>query len=482
MRDLALVGFLAALLLLAVKRPFLFALAYIYVDTVSPQRLSYFLLNSFPISMVVAALAIGGWAFFDSKKDFSVAPRQGLMLLLLAYVTWTTIDADLPVEAWTKFEWVWKAMAFAIFLPFTLRTRLRVEAALLFLVLSAAAIIIVGGLKTVMSGGGYGVLNLMVDNNSGLYESSTISTIAIALIPIILWFTRFGTIFTPDYEPARTAPGSPLVEDNPDRQRFASSQPTPGGRWRRFIVKAFCYALIFACLLMPIGTEARTGLVCIAVLGMLALRDAKRRILYIGGAALLGLAAIPFLPTSFTQRMETIQGFQGDQSASTRLAVWGWTWDYVQDHPFGGGFEAYRQNRIQVATVNERSMGEVNLVSTRMEADEGRAYHSAYFEMLGEQGFPGLILFLLIHGIGVVRMEMIRRRYRRVDGEEAWIAPLATALQNFQLIYLVGAIFVGIAYQPFVYLMLGAQIGFDSWVSRQEAARRNEARRQTFSR
>ena len=447
MRDLALVGFLAALLLLAVKRPFLFALAYIYVDTVSPQRLSYFLLNTFPISMVVAALAIGGWAFFDSKKDFSVAPRQGLMLLLLAYVTWTTIDADLPVEAWTKFEWVWKAMAFAIFLPLTLRTRLRVEAALLFLVLSAAAIIIVGGLKTVMSGGGYGVLNLMVDNNSGLYESSTISTIAIALIPIILWFTKFGTIFTPD--------------------------------WR---VKAFCYALIFACLLMPIGTEARTGLVCIAVLGMLALRDAKRRLLYMGGAALLGLAAIPFLPASFTNRMETIQGFQGDQSASTRLAVWGWTWDYVQTQPFGGGFEAYRQNRIQVSTVNQQAMGEVNLVSTRMEADEGRAYHSAYFEMLGEQGFPGLLLFLLIHGIGVVRMEMIRRRYRRAEGDEAWIAPLATALQNFQLIYLVGALFVGIAYQPFVYLMLGAQIGFDSWVSRQEGTRRNEARRQTFTR
>ena len=40
MRDLGLVAFLLALLALAVKRPFLFALAYIYVDTVSPQRAS----------------------------------------------------------------------------------------------------------------------------------------------------------------------------------------------------------------------------------------------------------------------------------------------------------------------------------------------------------------------------------------------------------------------------------------------------------
>ena len=52
---------------------------------------------------------------------------------------------------------MWKALVFAIFLPFTLRTRLRIEAALLFLTLSAAAIIIVGGIKTVLSGGGYGV-------------------------------------------------------------------------------------------------------------------------------------------------------------------------------------------------------------------------------------------------------------------------------------------------------------------------------------
>jgi probable O-glycosylation ligase (exosortase A-associated) len=438
MRDLALFAFLGALLLLALKRPFLFTLAYIYVDTVSPQRISYSLLAWIPISMVVAALAILGWLAAD-KKELRFSARQGLILFLLLYVTWTTIYADLPLEAWGKWEWVWKALLFAIFLPFTLRTKLRIEAALLFLCLSAAAIIIVGGIKTVASGGGYGVLNLMVDNNSGLYESSTISTVAVGLIPLILWFTRHGTIFPPD--------------------------------WR---VKAFCAGLIFACLLIPIGTEARTGLVCIAVLAMLMLRDTKRRLLYIGAAAALGAAAIPFLPSSFTNRMETIQGFKGDESAGTRIAVWGWTWNYALDHPMGGGFEAYRQNRIQVATVSGQAGGDSQLSTVQHLTDEGRAYHSAYFEMLGEQGFPGLVVFLLIHGIGLVRMEVIRRRYRRLEGEDAWIAPLATALQNFQLVYLVGALFVGIAYQPFVYLMVASQIGFDAWLGRRERATRKQ--------
>jgi probable O-glycosylation ligase (exosortase A-associated) len=326
---------------------------------------------------------------------------------------------------------VWKAMFWAIILPFALRTKLRIEAYLLFMTLSAAAIIIVGGIKTAASGGGYGALNLMVTSNSGLYEGSTISTAAIALVPVILWLARFSTIYPRD--------------------------------WR---VRTFAYNLVFACLLIPIGTEARTGLVCIGVLVVLLLRDVKRRLLYIGLIGLAGLAAIPLLPSSFSNRMETISTYQADGSAASRLAVWGWTWDYVREHPLGGGFEAYRQNSLLVKTVSSNASGPVQVVDSQVSVDKGRAYHSSYFEMLGEQGFPGLILFLLIHGIGLLRMEMLRRRYMKAEDDKAWISPLATALQSAQIIYLVGSLFVGIAFQPFIYMLLAVQIGFDTFVTR----------------
>lgn len=434
MRDLALVAFLLTLLALACKRPFLFTLAYIYVDTVSPQRLSWYLLNRVPLSLIVAALAMGAWLLLDRKDSLRFTVRQALMLVMLGYAGVTTLHADFPVDALEKWDWAWKAVAFAVFLPFTLRTRLRIEAALLFLTLSAASIVIVGGLKTVLAGGGYGVLNLMVSNNSGLYESSIISTVAIALIPIIFWFARYGTVFPPD--------------------------------WR---TKLFCAALIFACLLIPIGTEARTGLVCIGVVAILMLRDVKRRFLYLAGAALLGAAAIPFLPASFTSRMQTIEGYQSDESAGTRLAVWGWTLNYVKDRPFGGGFGAYRQNQLQIQLTNEHSAGDIQMVSTRTETDAGRAWHSSYFEMLGEQGWPGLILFLAIHFAGLFRMEVIRRRYRKRE-DEPWVAPLATALQHFHIVYLVGGAFVQTAFQPFGWLVIGVQVGFDNWLARRERA------------
>jgi probable O-glycosylation ligase (exosortase A-associated) len=430
-RDLAFVGYLLALLGLGFKRPFLFVLAYAYVDIVSPQHLSYFLLNSIPLSMIIAALAIGGWALADDKKGVRVAPRQWLMILLLVYAGLTTLHADVPEYAPEKWEWVWKSMVWAIFLPLTLRTRLRLEAYLLFMTLSASAIIIVGGIKTAASGGGYGALNLMVSSNSGLYEGSTISTVAIAIIPIILWLARYGTIYPRD--------------------------------WR---VKLFTANLIFACLLIPVGTEARTGLICIGILAILMLRNVKRRLLYMVCVALAVAVAVPLLPQSYAQRMSTIQGYQADSSASTRIAVWKWTWDYAKKHPLGGGFEAYRQNQLQVHLVDAKGSGPVQEVDWRVQADRARAYHSSYFEMLGEQGFPGLGLFLLIHAVGLWRMEMLRRRYRKREDEEAWISPLATALQGAQLIYLVGSLFVGIAFQPFVWMLIAVQIGFDAFVGR----------------
>jgi probable O-glycosylation ligase (exosortase A-associated) len=355
--------------------------------------------------------------------------RQLLILVLVLYCGFTTLHADFPLQAAHKWEWVWKSMIWAVFLPWTLRTRLRIEAYLLVMICSAAAIVIVGGIKTLASGGGYGALNLMVENNSGLYEGSTISTVAIAMVPIILWLARHGTIFPPD--------------------------------WR---VKLFAANLVFACLLIPVGTEARTGLVCVALLAVLTLRNVKRRFLYMGLVAVVGLAALPLLPQSFTQRMGTIQGYKADSSASTRLAVWRWTWGYAKENPLGGGFDAYRQNRVRVETAATGGSGAVQVVAQQAYDDHSRAYHSSYFEMLGEQGFPGLLLFLLIHAAGLIRMEAIRRRYRKAGEKDAWISPLATALQNAQLVYLAGGLFVGIAFQPFIYMLIAVQIGFDAYL------------------
>ncbi|RJT25147.1 putative O-glycosylation ligase, exosortase A system-associated [Chakrabartia godavariana] len=442
MRDLFFVAFLGALFLLGLRRPFLMVLGYVYVDIVSPQHLSYYLLNSIPVSLIFFLGAVGGWLTFDRKQASTFSPRQAAMLVLLIYCYFTTQSADFPIEAAEKWAWVWKVLVFAIFLPLTITTRLRIEALATVMVLSAASIIIAAGIKTAASGGGYGVLNLMSDSNTGLYESSTLACVAISIIPFILYLRREGTIFPLD--------------------------------WR---VTLFCAALIFACLLIPVGTEARTGLICIAVLGVMMLRAVKRRFLYLFGALVLGLTAIPFLPESFTKRMDTLNEVNADESASTRLAVWRWTLDYAGDHPFGGGFDSYRGNsfRYEARTSSKFDPNAPTAHepgATIVIEDKGRAFHSAYFEMLGEQGWPGLAIWLFIHLTGLLRMEMLFRRYRNRAPEDGhWIAGLATALQQANVIYLIGAGFIGVAYLSFAYMLIAMQIALDAYARRLKRTR-----------
>ncbi len=437
MLNLFLTAFVTAFFAAGIRRPFLFVLAYAYIDILAPQKVSWGFLQSIPISLIAFIGAVTAWAVADDKTGIRFSPRQFLLLMLLIYCGLTTRSADFPEEALEKWSWVWKALVFALFLPLTVRTRLRIEALVLVMVLSLGCIVIGGGIKTIASGGGgYGELRLLVNDNTGIYEGSTLSMVAVATIPLIVWLARFGTIFPP-------------------------------GK----LVTLFALALGFACCLIPIGTQTRTGLICLVILIGLSLRSVKRPLLYIGVIAGLACVAVPFLPQSYTKRMSTIENHQSDQSASTRVAVWMWTLDFVKTRPFGGGFDAFRQNRVSYDTIKAENAGDNNTaIETQRIEEKARAYHSGYFEMLGEQGYPGLAMWLLLHVSGLFQLELIQRRLRRkTDVVNQADRSLALALQSGHCIYLFGALFVGIAFQPFIFMLIGLQIALAMQVARRLA-------------
>lgn len=136
MRDLIFVGYVAAILLLAFNRPFIFTLIYAYIDICAPQRLSYFMLNAVPLSLIVFGLAVLGFLISDDKSKVRFSPRWAMLVLLLLYCGYTTTIAVEPLAALDKWAWVWKALVFAAFLPLTLTTKLRIEALVLTMVLA----------------------------------------------------------------------------------------------------------------------------------------------------------------------------------------------------------------------------------------------------------------------------------------------------------------------------------------------------------
>ncbi len=443
MLDLILFAFVAGFLALGLRRPFIWVLVYVYIDIVAPQKIGWTLMPAIPVSLIAFAAAFIGWAVLDSKKGTRVTFRQGLIVLLLFYCGYTTMTAHFPEDALEKWAWVWKALLFAIFMPLTLRTRTRIEATALVMVLAAGAVMISAGLKTALSGGGYGSLASLVQENAGIYEGSIMSTVAISMIPLVVWCARYNTIFP-----------------------------------KHWTVWVFSVALIFACMLVPVGTQARTGLVCLAVLGVLTLRYTKYRFALIAAGGFAMMVAVPFLPQSFTERMATISSYQGDQSASTRVQVWKWTIDYANNRPLGGGFNVYRANSFTYETRKEVERGNTVVVETAEVTDEGRAFHSAYFEMLGEQGWVGLGIWLWIQALGLWQMEWIRRKLRKSDDktDQSFVA-LADALLMGHIVYLVGALFVGVAFQPFIFMLIALQIALTSLVKRRtEEAKAAERR------
>lgn len=418
MRDLFILLMLALMFVAACKRPFLMTLAYLYVDLVQPHQISYYLVNSIPMSLIFGAAAVLFFLLFDDKRRVSFSALQAIMLVFLAWITVTSFNAIVP-DPWTKWDPAWKAIIFGVFLPFVLRTRQRIEATVLFIVLSVGAITITGGIKTLLGGGGYGSMSLLVDSNNGLYEGSTISAVAVALIPLVIYAYQHNQIIPKQRLTLLAAAG-----------------------------------LIFSAVLIPVGTEARTGLVCLAVLVLLQFIHAKRKILFGAIIAVVAVAAIPLLPDTFTGRMSTIKSYDEDNSASTRTAVWKWTLDFVREHPFGGGFYAYKLNRIEVTTRERVGEGNNMREVSRTYIDEARAFHSSYFEVLGEHGYPGLAIFLTMIGISLWQLRRVRIQFRNSE-EDRWIADLAMSLSHCTIIYMVGSIFVGIAFQSMNYYLLG---------------------------
>ena len=99
MIDLGLFVFIAALLLLGIRRPFVWVLAYIYIDVVSPLKIGWGVIQSLPVSLIAFGAAFAGWLFLDSKRGSRFGLRQALIVALLAYCGVTTLSAA-PGSTW----------------------------------------------------------------------------------------------------------------------------------------------------------------------------------------------------------------------------------------------------------------------------------------------------------------------------------------------------------------------------------------------
>ena len=211
-----------------------------------------------------------------------------------------------------------------------------------------------------------------------------------------------------------------------------------------------------------LGTQSRGALV--AMLAMLFFLGIKGKYPVRTSLVLLIFAgiAVSFMPDSWTNRMDTIRNFQQDDSAMSRIWTWTTLWNAAVDRPLVGA--GFRADNLAVFRLYAPTDGEFEIFA-------GRVYvaHSIYFQMLGEHGFVGLAIFLLL---GLVTW-MTAARLARTTKNDAelgpWMPSLMRMVQVSLVGYAAGGAFLSVAYLDLPYYIMGFVVTAGAIAKRRQA-------------
>jgi putative inorganic carbon (HCO3(-)) transporter len=414
---------------LSTAAPFIATLGYVWVDTFTPQNVAYIVLNQMPVAMIMGVVALGGYLLFDRRSPPPLSAETILMVAMTIWVNATMIWAVAPSSAWEKWDWAFKTLAFASFIPLVIRSRVQIEAFAQTYVLSLAANFVPFGLKVMISGGGYGQ-NLGLSGNganTGLGEGGLLSMACLMAVPLALHLSQHSQLI----------PRMKLL-------------PLP-----YWIVAGL--AVVTA-----IGTYERSAIVGIVVLAAYMWVRSRHKFAFGIVAAVVAVLIVYTTSSAWNARVSTIGDYAQENSALTRILVWRWTLEFSATHPMGGGFQSYVVNHIEFPPA-----GGLPAV-----IEFGRAFHSIYFEMLGEQGYPGVVMLFLLVGITLYKLRRIAKE-ARAHADLEWVASLSDALQSGIVVFLACGAFVGVMFQPMFWYFIAMSISLNAYMWR---ARRQDAK------
>ena len=396
MRDLALVLTLAILVPLSIPFPIVGLYAWEWLSLMNPHRLTFGFAQEQPFVMIVALVTMVSWLVSRERGNLKLSSFLVLIGIFSVWISLTTLFAPVPEMTVPLWDRNIKTMLMIVMVLGIVTTRIRMHGLVWVLVISLGYYGIKGGAFVILTGGNYIVFgppdSMIQDNNS----------LALALIMTL-----------------------PLL--NYLRQHTAN--------------RLIRYALIGAMFLTfagAIGSYSRGAILALgAILGYLWLKSPMK---IITGPALACAVAVGIMamPAKYMERLSTLENVMEDESFRGRLDAWEVAWESAKDRPLGAGFDGPRQPVIWNEYLPER---------------QARASHSIYFMVLGEHGFIGLGIYLMICAVAWRNLQRVRKM--AADKPEfAWARDLGFALQVSMVGFLVGGAGLPMAYYDGFFTLL----------------------------
>jgi probable O-glycosylation ligase (exosortase A-associated) len=306
------------------------------------------------------------------------------MILLWADFALTTLTAVYPEEALGRLEFVSKVLLMTFMALFIIDDRRKFEYFMLVLGLSVAAIAVKGGVWGIITGAKY---MLWGPRGSMIADNNDVALALNMVTPLVFAFTKI-------YKQ----------------------------KWLQIAFYVVFGLTVFSIIL----TQSRGGFVgLLAIAGIMMLKS-RGKIFIIPALLILGPVFFFMLPEHYKTRMQTLENYETDLSALGRINAWKFSLNLSLERPLiGGGFECFTPEMF---------------LKYAPDPLDYHAAHSNYFLVLGEHGYPGLLLFLALMIATLLKLRRLETISAKLP-EMQWINVYAVALQSGIIGYAISGAF-----------------------------------------
>lgn len=380
--------------------PFSGLLLWIWFALNQPHEETYSFMKTLPLNVVIAAVTMLAWLFSRERK---VPPNQFIIWALLVFLAWMTLNsfhAYDPAWSWPFWNRTWKTVLLAIMVAVLATNRVRIDAIIWICVLSLFYYSIKGGLFTLLTGG---VNHVRGPPRSEIGDNNQLALALLMTMPLAIYLRRHIV--------------SPWIS--------------------RGLAAGLALTVVSI-----IGTYSRGALIGLVAFAVIWLLRSRRKLLYLAMASVAAFAVVAFMPAHFLQRASTIKAIgegASDPSVHGRVVAWQVAYDYARDHfPYGAGFYGPQLKGI---------------FNYYFPSENFHAAHSIYFQVLGEHGFVGLFLYLVVISGGFWTCWRVIRRTRSMP-EFKWAEDLARMLMLSLFLYCLGGAALSVAYYDLFLIIL----------------------------
>lgn len=414
MRDIAVSFLFFYLIFVTLKRPFIGVAAWAWIAFAYPAGWAWGFSTNFRMNFVIAFITYIGYLFIKDKPKFILDKITVFIFIfwLVALVSSSVSNSLLIDFVWLKFELFSKVLLLYLASVLIVSKKVHVDTLIWSIILSISSYAAMESFKFIISLGGHKIAGLQ---GHMLGDRNDLAVAINMALPLIIYLI---------------------------------------GQTKVRMLKFCLVGLLCLNILAIIGSYSRGGFVGLVVLGAYFFIKSNRKILLSVLFSVLIGVFLQYTPSDWNKRMSTVSTASSkDNSFIGRLWAWKISVKIANDNFLGNGFLSTQD---PIAWHKYRhSIDHFGLIETPPipENQSVKAAHNIYFQVLGDMGYIGLMIFLFILSGLFFRLKRIVKKATLHNMD--WCAHLATMMSVSLVAYMITGANVSLAYFDLIFLLLG---------------------------